>query len=195
MPQKHVSLQKHYCLLLIAVSIVTGTPYNKLINLGNINSREEIPEKYDLVYSSHYRVWVRPYRMPKRHPLSKAFLAETIDSVPRIILGDYFEIGKRLQALENGQWFKHTADTFQKTYNKIIRPRLESAGIEPTWLRLSRIDNLIPQWMLGMEEGDQLIFRILNNGDFLSKADGQALQRAADVGDGGASEHGAPLVR
>jgi len=144
-------------LLLIAVSIVTGTPYNKLINLGNINSREEIPEKYDLVYSSHYRVWVRPYRMPKRHPLSKAFLAETIDSVPRIILGDYFEIGKRLQALENGQWFKHTADTFQKTYNKIIRPRLESAGIEPTWLQLSRIDNLIPQWMLGMEEGDQLM--------------------------------------
>ena len=56
----------------------------------------------------------------------------------------------------------------------IMRNAFERHGFQP--IETPAMENLSTLTGKYGEEGDQLIFRILNNGDFLSKADGQALQ-------------------
>lgn len=55
----------------------------------------------------------------------------------------------------------------------IMRNAFERHGFQP--IETPAMENLSTLTGKYGEEGDQLIFRILNNGDFLSKADGQAL--------------------
>ena len=56
----------------------------------------------------------------------------------------------------------------------IMRNAFERHGFQP--IETPAMENLSTLTGKYGEEGDQLIFRILNNGDFLSKADGTALQ-------------------
>lgn len=55
-----------------------------------------------------------------------------------------------------------------------IRESFERFGFEP--IETPAMENLATLTGKYGEEGDQLIFKILNNGDFLSKADGEAIQ-------------------
>jgi hypothetical protein len=154
---------------LTTVTILLGTPPKDLIKLSDVTSVDDLPEKYRIAYSSRYRVWIRPYQAPERNKLAESIAGNSVEVLPRVILGDYFDLYKLLGKSTDGHWFNRTLPTYEKIFKQFLLPRLEVAGCDSVRFTMNSLSLLIPDYLIGKEEGDYLRVAVLfGRGDPLS---------------------------
>ncbi len=148
-------------LLLTAISIVTGTPFEHVRKLPRFTSIETLPADYRLSFVPSRGVWLRPYRPPPRNPLTDRYHGQSIETVPRIVLSDIWGVGAMLPDADDTTWFNHRLKTYEKFFHEAIKPLLARAGVEPHWRQTAAMGKLIPSWFRGLEEGNHLAVALI----------------------------------
>lgn len=141
---------------LLAVTLVTGTAPEHVRHLPRYTSASALPSDYRLAYAPQHRIWLRPYVPPARNILAKGYLQHSVDTWPRVALSDPWGVGAQLAEPDTGRWFERRIRTYESTFDEMIAPALEHAGVELRWRRMTAIGDLLPGWFQGMEEGDHL---------------------------------------
>lgn len=156
------------------LSILTGTPIDDCRYLPVVHTLAELNQvegKFQLAYSPQYRVFIRPYTPPARKPLPHHESSLEASIKNRIVFADFFSIGKNIYEKQGKAktLYPRTLVALERRFNKIIKPKLEDAGIDQRWCALKTLGDLLPSWMTGIEESDHLRNAMLyNRSDYLA---------------------------
>jgi hypothetical protein len=144
--------------LIVATSLFTGLSPEEVVMLPKVNELSGLPKKYTICYSDKYRVWIRPYDEPSRKALTEDQEKIMLQTTPRVIIGDYMGIGRKLLKHNGCFWFhKKKLDRYKDCFKKVfVRWLSEKQNIPSKWLIFSKIGSFLPKFMQGLEEGDYI---------------------------------------
>lgn len=159
----------HEALLLAGIAFATGTHPEGVRELhrwpGNPSS---LPSNWQLAYEpgngpANGPAWRRPCLFPDRGPQYNAIKNVLARNMTSVSLSDAWGIGPRLEALERGtgECFQHSLAQLDRAFKKLVRPKLADAGVADRWNSLRSLADVLPSWLLGLEEGDQLKVALL----------------------------------
>jgi hypothetical protein len=151
-------------LLLAAACLVTGTPVEAMVKLDfwPANAAPPPPE-WRIAYSVNAGAWFHPCLRPARQPLVSQFVDPLEESEQqRIAIADAWGVGKHLPSTDAGMpIFPETIATYTRLFDEHVRPFLKIARLDPRWHSLPAFSDLLPSWLQGKEEGDQLRVALL----------------------------------
>ena len=159
----------HEALLLAGLVFATGTPPEAARAIrrwpGNPST---LPSDWQLAYEpaagpANGPTWRRPCLVPDRGPQRDACMHVLSRDRASVSLSDAWGIGRRLDALSRGTnvCFQHSLVQLDRAYSRIVGPKLVAAGVAVRWHSLKALADVLPAWLLGMEEGDQLRVALL----------------------------------
>lgn len=145
--------------LLAAIALVTGSPPDTVRRTQCVDGISQLPAEFKLAYNPGYRMWMRPYNPPPRHPLAQEERKQAIEHWPRVVFEDILGVGQHLNRMpydRKTQHFTHNESTYEKLWDSHIVPRLEQAGVERRWCQFKNLATIMPSWFAWAEEGQHL---------------------------------------
>ncbi len=146
--------------LLAAIALVTGSPPDTVRRTQCVDGISQLPAEFKLAYNPGYRMWMRPYNPPPRHPLAQEERKQAIEHWPRVVFEDILGVGQHLNRTPSDRktqrHFTHNESTYEKLWDSHIVPRLKQAGVEPRWRQFKNLATIMPSWFAWAEEGQHL---------------------------------------
>ncbi|MCG5534150.1 hypothetical protein LRF89_11965 [Halorhodospira sp. 9621] len=140
--------------LLASIALISGTPPSAVRGVQCVARVSDLPVAYQLAYNPDFRMWMRPYVPPPRHPLGEEYREHLVATWPRVVFEDILGVGQHLRNVERP--FTHRDQTYKKNWDKTLAPLLERAGVERRWRRFENLASILPSWFAWAEEGQHL---------------------------------------
>ncbi|WP_051081260.1 hypothetical protein [Thioalkalivibrio sp. ALE11] len=146
-------------LQMAGVGLATGTPPDVLHRMQVIQGTEAT-FGLDLAWDPTSGTWIRPYRLPFRRPLNDDGQLKPA----WIVLPDVWGAARSFYGAPNGSdavapemyWQHYRIADLRRWWKDRIRNDLKEAGVSDRWSDLASMIEMIPSWLSGQEEGDQL---------------------------------------
>ena len=151
---------------LTASCLVTGEEPSSVSACLLIKSIDELPSSFRFAANPDHRVWIRPYEAPSRKALGGEATRGLVQTAPRIILPDLFQLTTHLDLIDT-----ENLGRMKKNWKSAIGNKLLKNGAPRSWANLERIPHILPSWWSGLREADHLPALLLfRNSDRLANA-------------------------